>query len=163
MRERQWAALIALILATIAAYVAAAATSSDRRRHEQRGTKHGVFPVDDSAWHDSTPGLPAGSRFAVVSGDPTMAAPFVMRVELPPGYTVAPYRRAYDENIVVLAGALELGAGEKFDEQSLRTLPSGSFVQLSANEPHFVTSPQGATVQIHGTGPFTLEYVAAAR
>lgn len=29
-----------------------------------------------------------------------------MRAELPPGYTVPPYRRLNDENIVVLAGAM---------------------------------------------------------
>jgi quercetin dioxygenase-like cupin family protein len=145
---------------------AAACVAAARVRDDAPELTHGVhmtLPADDSAWHDYPPGLPSGGRFAVISGDPSAQAPFVMRVELPPGYTVSPYRRATDEGIVVLAGAIELGHGERFDQTALRTLASGSFVQLPANEPHFVTSRHGATVQIVGEGPFTIEYVGAQK
>jgi hypothetical protein len=161
MREYRFG-LIALILSG-AAYVAMASTRGDTNAASQEAGKHLVLPANESAWHEFPPGLPPGGRFAVISGDPSAAAPFVMRVELPPGYTVSPYRRANDENIVVLAGALELGSGDAFDEAALRSLPSGSFVQLSANEPHFVTSRHGAIVQIFGTGPFAIEYATATR
>ena len=63
---------------------------------------HAVLPSDDDAWRDGPSGLPGG-RFAVISGDPANAGPFVIRVELPPGYTLPPYRRPRDENIVVLS------------------------------------------------------------
>jgi hypothetical protein len=97
----------------------------------------------------------------VISGDPAKPEHFMMRVELPPGYTVLPYRRSTEENIVVLAGSLELGSGRKFDESSLRPLTTGSFVSLRANEPHFAMTKQSATVQIFGMGPFAIEYVDA--
>jgi hypothetical protein len=162
MRERHWFGLIAVILFAAAAYVTMAAAANESRSHGQGSGKHAVFPLPDGAWHDFPPGLPAGSRFAVISGDPSGTAPFVMRVELPPGYAVAPYRRANEESIVVLAGVLELGNGDTFDEQSMRALPSGSFVQLPANQPHFLTTREGATVQIVSTGPFTIEYMGTS-
>jgi hypothetical protein len=116
---------------------------------------HAVLPLDDGAWRDGPSGLPGG-RFAVISGDPANAGPFVIRVELPPGYTLPPYRRPRDENIVVLSGAIAVGAGGGFDAAMIRTLPAGSFIRLLANESHFVMTKLGATVQIFGTGPFEL-------
>ena len=83
---------------------------------------HAVLPSDDGAWRDGPSGLPGG-RFAVISGDPANAGPFVIRVELPPGYTLPPYRRPRDENIVVLSGAIEVGTGGAFDAATMRTLP----------------------------------------
>lgn len=123
-------------------------------------TSHAVLPMDDNAWRSDPPGLPAGGRFAVISGDPTKPESFVMRVELPAGYVVSPYRRSSDESIVVLAGAIEIGLGDVFDAAAMRTLPSGSFIRLPSNESHFVTTKLGATVQIFGTGPFEIEPAA---
>jgi hypothetical protein len=160
MRGHQRLGLLGFVL--IAAACVAVARVRDDAPAIARGTGgHMTLPADDGAWHDFPPGLPPGSRFAVISGDPAAQAPFVMRVELPPGYTVSPYRRGTEEGIVVLAGEIELGNGDRFDESALRTLASGSFVELPANESHFVTSRHGATVQIVGTGPFTIEYVGA--
>jgi hypothetical protein len=116
---------------------------------------HAVLPSDDDAWRDGPSGLPGG-RFAVISGDPANAGPFVIRVELPPGYTLPPYRRPRDENIIVLVGAIGVGAGDAFDAATMRTLPAGSFIRLPANESHFVMTKLGATVQVFGTGPFEI-------
>jgi hypothetical protein len=160
MREHHRFGLIGFILIA-AACVAVARVRDDAPAPAHDTSAHMTLPADDSAWHEYPPGLPPGGRFAVISGDPSTQAPFVMRVELPPGYTVAPYRRAVGEGIVVLAGEIELGNGDTFDESALRTLASGSFIDLPANEPHFVTTRHGATVQIIGTGPFEIEYVTA--
>ena len=58
-----------------------------------------VFPTENDAWHRGPPGFPGGSMFAVVSGDPVQTGPFMIRVELPSGYRLPPYRRPHDENI----------------------------------------------------------------
>jgi hypothetical protein len=106
-----------------------------------------VLPIDDSAWRSGPPGLPGGSTFAVISGDPAQAGPFTIRVELPSGYRLESYRRPREENVIVLVGAIQVGA---------RTLPSGSFVRLRANEWHSLSTQSGATLQIFGDGPFAL-------
>jgi hypothetical protein len=121
--------------------------------------KHAVLPLADNAWHDGPQGMPAGVKFAAISGDPAQPGPFVLRAELPPGYAIAPYRRSSDESIVVLAGSLRIGDGASFDQTRMRDFNSGAFVQLRADEPHYATSDGGAVVQIMGTGPFAIEYV----
>lgn len=120
---------------------------------------HSVLPVNDDAWHDGPQGMPAGARFATISGDPAQPGPFVLRAELPPGYSIAPYRRSADESIVVLAGSLKIGDGSSLDQSQMRNFGSGAFVRLRADAPHYATTDGGAVVQIIGTGPFTLEYV----
>jgi len=104
--------------------------------------------------------MPAGVRFATVTGDPAQPGPFVLRAELPPGYAISPYRRSTDESIVVLAGAVQIGDGSSFDPARMRNFGSGAFVRLRADEPHYAASDGGAIVQIMGTGPFAIEYVA---
>jgi len=76
-------------------------------------SKHAVLPADDQSWHAGPEGMPAGVKFAAITGDPAQPGPFVLRAELPAGYSIAPYRRSADESIVVLAGALKIGDGAR--------------------------------------------------
>ena len=150
------AALAALLLCSIA-------DAAARLPRGHLGPTHAVLPVNDKDWREGPPGMPAGARFAVISGDPTQPGAFMLRAELPAGYAIAPYRRSSDENVVVLAGSLKLGAGSVFEESEMRRLESGSFVVLPANQAHFAATDDGATVQIFGTGPFAMEYVRQTR
>jgi pimeloyl-ACP methyl ester carboxylesterase len=113
-----------------------------------------IYPLEESAWHDSPPGMPPGSRFAVISGDPLKEGPFVMRVRLPPGYMLPPYRRVNEEQLIVLSGAITVGTVRESGAAIARTLTSGSYASLAASELHFAHTMNGATVQILGTGPF---------
>lgn len=71
----------------------------------------------------------------------------MIRVELPSGACLPSYLRLRDENIVVLTGAIEVGS---------RTLPSGSFIHLRANEGLALTTKSGAILQIFGDGPWSV-------
>jgi len=110
-----------------------------------------AYPLEESAWHDAPPGMPPGGTFAVISGDPSAPGPFVMRVRLPPGYVLPPYRRPSEEQMIVLAGDITMDT---------RTLTSGSYVLLPANEIHSAHTTSGAVVQIFGNGPFRIEYAS---
>ena len=137
----QWIRILpGLVLASLAIAGATHATP-------QAPSTRAVLPMDENAWHDGPPGLPGGSTFAVIAGDPAQAGPFTIRVELPRGYRLPSYRRPRAENIVVLVGAVQVGA---------QTLSSGSFVRLPANEWHSLSTQSGATLQIFGDGPFAL-------
>ncbi|MEO8020190.1 MAG: alpha/beta fold hydrolase [Pseudomonadota bacterium] len=123
-----------------------------------RATSAGaVYPLEKDAWHQAPPGLPAGATFAVVSGDPLATGPFVMRVRLPAGFTLPRYRRQNEEQVIVLDGALTVGTASEDGAETSRTLTSGSYVLLPANEIHFANTTEGAIVQIFGIGPFRLE------
>jgi ketosteroid isomerase-like protein len=113
-------------------------------------------------WGDPPPTLPPGARVAVISGDPTQAQPFVIRAQLPAGYRIAPHWHPTTENVTVLSGTVSLGMGETFDQAALQDLPAGGYATLPAEMRHFLMSKSAATIQVHGVGPFAVNYVNPA-
>ena len=57
-------------------------------------------------WMDGPPGLPDGSKFAVVTGDPTKEGKFVIRAKFPAGYAVPAHHHPTEERVAVLSGRL---------------------------------------------------------
>lgn len=115
-----------------------------------------AYLLEESAWHEAPPGMPPGARFAVISGDPAVNGPFIVRVRLPPGYMLPPYRRRKEEQMIVLAGAVTVGTGGEYGASTLRTLTVGSYASLAPGQLHFAHTQHGAIVQIFGTGPFEI-------
>jgi anti-sigma factor ChrR (cupin superfamily) len=113
-------------------------------------------------WGDPPPVLRKGAKFAVVSGDPGAPGPYTIRLKMPAGYKIAPHWHPTDENVTVISGTFSLGMGEKFEQASMKTLAAGGFALLPAEMRHFAWTKTGATVQVHGTGPFVLTYVNPA-
>lgn len=110
-------------------------------------------------WGDPPAVLRKGARFVVLSGDPGAPGPYTIRLKLPAGYKIAPHWHPTDENVTVIAGTFSLGMGEKFDQASMKTLPAGGYAVLPAEARHYAWTKAGATVQVHGMGPFVLTYV----
>ena len=159
MRDSPLLPVLGTVLLCITFPVNNSTGSAAEKLRNDSASLHAVLPLDEKAWRDGPPGMPRGGRFAVISGDPAKPGPFMLRAKLPAGYFVSPYQRSNDESIVVLAGTLKLGTGSTFTQHGLRTLTSGSFVLLHANEPHYATTDSGVIVQISGTGPFEMDYV----
>lgn len=113
-------------------------------------------------WQDGPPGLPPGARFAVVSGDPSQAQPFVIRAQVPAGYRVAPHWHPTTENLTVLSGTVALGMGEQFSESAMTELGTGGFFTVPAEMRHYFMAKSAATFQVHGMGPFAVNYVNPA-
>jgi hypothetical protein len=113
-------------------------------------------------WGDQPPSLPPGAKMAVLSGDPGKSVPFVLRAQLPAGYTIAPHWHPTDENVTVLSGTFALGMGEKFDQAMLKDLPQGGLAVLPAEMRHFAVAKTATTIQVHGIGPFVVNYVNPA-
>lgn len=113
-------------------------------------------------WGDPPPGLPPGSKLAVISGDPTQAQPFVLRAQVPAGYKVAPHWHPGTENLTVLSGTVALGMGEQFDESKMTALGPGGYASLPAEMRHYFMSKTAATFQVDGMGPFVVNYVNPA-
>jgi hypothetical protein len=53
-------------------------------------------------WAPSPPGLPAGARVALVSGNPAKAGPFTIRVDMPPDYAIRPHHHPTGEELRLL-------------------------------------------------------------
>ena len=103
MRADPWIAVAGLVLIASACVVIAVTRKDTAYLKDHDDPTHVVLPAEMNDWRDAPPGLPAGGKFAVISGDPSKPAPFMIRVELPPGYTIPPYRRVNDEHLVVLS------------------------------------------------------------
>ena len=123
---------------------------------------HVMMPANAIKWGDAPPGMPAGMRAAVVSGDPSQAQPYVLRAQLPANYRIPPHWHPTMENITVLSGTVALGMGEKFDESAMQDVPAGGFASVPADMRHFFMAKTAATIQVHGIGPFGITYINLA-
>ena len=123
---------------------------------------HVALTPADVKWGPPPPSLRKGAQLAVVSGDPTKTGPFVIRLKLPAGYKIAPHWHPTDEHVTVLAGTMALGMGEKFNQGAMKVLPAGSYGALPAEMRHFAMAKTAATIQVHGMGPFVVNYVNPA-
>jgi len=113
-------------------------------------------------WVDGPPSLPPGSKIAVISGDPSKPAPFVIRARVPAGYKVMPHWHPGDENLTILSGAVALGMGEVWDESKMETVDAGGYAGLPAGMRHYFLAKSASTFQVHGMGPFTINYINPA-
>jgi len=106
-------------------------------------------------WDPFTPGI----ELAVLSGDPTKAGPYTIRLRLADGTKIAPHWHPEDENVTVMRGGFSAGMGDKFDDAALQELPAGSYVLMPKNMHHFAKATGQTVLQLHGQGPFVINYV----
>jgi hypothetical protein len=67
--------------------------------------------------------FPPSARLAVVVGDTSEPAPYVVRVKLPGGVKLMPHRHHEDRVYTVISGVFYIGVGEQFDEAKLQAFP----------------------------------------
>ena len=120
---------------------------------------HTMIAPNDVKWGPAPPSLPAGAQFAVLSGDPTKAGPFTIRLKAPDGYKIMPHWHPTDENVTVLEGTFVMGIGEKFDEAAAHKMTAGSFVTMPKGTRHYALAKGETVVQVHSVGPFVINYV----
>jgi ketosteroid isomerase-like protein/quercetin dioxygenase-like cupin family protein len=125
-------------------------------------SQHVMMAPGALKWGDPPPSLPPGSRLAVISGDPSQAQPFVIRAQVPAGYKVPPHWHPGVENLTILSGTVALGMGETFDEKAMTEIPVGGYASLPAGMRHSFLAKTAATFQVHGMGPFVVNYVNPA-
>lgn len=96
----------------------------------------------------------------VLYGDPGKSgAPFVIRLHNDSGYVVLPHTHPQDENIVVVKGTWMFSMGDKVNLSSMDTLELGAYAYVPNKMAHFGYAKTEVIIQIHGTGPFSTDYV----
>jgi quercetin dioxygenase-like cupin family protein len=113
-------------------------------------------------WVDGPPSLPPGAKVAILEGDPAKPGPFVMRARLPDGYKIPPHTHPQTERVTVLSGSLRLGMGDKFDPKHATDLTAGAYAALPPGMKHFAWAEGETVIQVHGEGPWVIEYVNPA-
>lgn len=123
---------------------------------------HTMVTPEKIKWTQGPDSLPSGVQMFVVSGNPKEAGPFVLRIKTPANYKIPPHTHPADENITVLSGEFQMGLGNKFSEKNLMRLPTGSFMQMKAGTQHFAMTKTSTVIQLHGMGPWQINYVNPA-
>ena len=107
--------------------------------------------------------LRPGAEIAVISGDPnTQGSPFVMRFRYRGKARIPPHWHPNDEHLTVLEGTFRLGMGERGDESATTALRPGAYALVAGKMAHYAWTDGDTTVQIHGLGPFVINYVNPA-
>ena len=117
-----------------------------------------LFPATAIEWRDGKKGV----KIVVLEGDPTQSGMFTVRLRFPDGFRVPPHWHTQTEHVTVVAGALHLGMGERFDRAATRKLAAGSFGYWPAGMKHFAWMEGETILQLHGQGPWTVSYVNPA-
>ena len=113
--------------------------------------------------HSIVPLRPLTQDFEVIHGDPDIdGEPFVMRIRELPGTIIPPHKHPVDEHITVIQGTLYFAAGDKFDRGAMQEIRTGGYAFIPKGSTMFGYIPDGAVVQVHGTGPFHIHWRAGA-
>ena len=125
-------------------------------------SQHVIADPASLKWGEAPPSLPSGGKVAVVSGDPSKPGPFVVRVQVPAGYRIAPHWHPGDENLTILFGTVAVGMGEAWDDAKLQNVPAGGYAAMPAEMRHFFVARSASMFQINGVGPLVVNYVNPA-
>lgn len=120
------------------------------------------FNTKTLGWSLAPSSLPEGAKISLLHGDPSKVGPFTLRLELPAHYRVAAHTHPGLEHVTVIEGVFYIGLGTEFDADAVTVLKRGGFITLEAGQPHFAYTKTKTIIQLHGTGPWDLEYINRA-
>jgi anti-sigma factor ChrR (cupin superfamily) len=128
-------------------------------QEKTEGASHKIVHFGDLKW---TP-IIKGCELAPVAGNANAEGePFVLRIRCADGAKIPAHWHPTDENVTVLKGTFLVGMGDTFDETKLATMNVGNFVTMPKEMRHFALSKGESIVQVHGVGPFKVNWVNPA-
>jgi anti-sigma factor ChrR (cupin superfamily) len=127
-----------------------------------QGSSSAATPViatpDAMKWSPLAPGM----QISVLSGDPSKPGLYTIRLKFSDATHVAAHWHPEDESVTVIQGTFLAGMGEKYDAAALHEFPTGSFILMPKQMRHFAAARGETIVQLHGNGPFVINYVNPA-
>ena len=149
-------AAIAAVLATVSV-----AARADNSMMMSSGMKPVIFTPSTVKWEAGT-GEFKGLTVAWLSGDPTKAGPWTVRLKAPAGAKFPVHYHNDTEMVTVISGTFYLGLGDTVDMKKAKALPAGGFHYLPAKAHHYAYSKARTIVQVSGAGPFDINYLNPA-
>jgi len=129
---------------------------------ETAPSSEGSYAPETIEWKPGPPSLPAGAKIAVLEGDPTKEGPFVMRLQAPAGYHIAPHTHPKTERVTVISGTMLLAMGDNLDRSAAKTLNAGTYAFWPAGMKHTAWFDGATIIQLHGIGPWQINYLNPA-
>lgn len=155
------ALMTTLVLGLSGGYSVRADDGAGRSSHGDRPA-HVMVTPGDLKWIDGPPSLPPGARMAAIEGDPSKPGAFTMRVQLPANYRIPAHWHPADEHVTVLSGTFHMGLGDRLDTARGKALPVGGFAVMPAKSNHFAWTTEPTVIQLHGIGPWQINYLNSA-
>ena len=129
------------------------------RKHQPGEAKFKSILPEDIDWKPF-PAFPSSARLALLIGDPSKPAPYVVRVKVPAGVKLMPHQHPEDRVYTVMSGVFYIGLGKKFDGTKVKAYPPGSVIVLPGDTAHFHWAKSGEYItQVTAIGPLGLEYL----
>ena len=135
------------------------AQSAPKDSHSEQAK---FFSSENIEWKNGPPALPRGAKVAVLEGDPAKEGPFVMRLLFPDGYHIPAHTHPKTERVTVISGVLYLAMGDKLDRSAAQKLSTGTYGFWPAGMKHAAWADSETVIQVHGVGPWTINYVNPA-
>lgn len=150
-------ALAALIGFSSAGFLAA----HDKHSQINQDKAKAIFlSPSDVKWRNGPNTLPPGLQMAIIEGNPQEEGPFTVRFKIPANYTLAPHTNPGVSHVTVLSGKMNIGTGEKFNQDNAKSLNAGSFIVVQPGTPNYSwTDGQETVLQVHGIGPWDTQYL----
>jgi quercetin dioxygenase-like cupin family protein len=151
-----------ILSSTLAMLLVMALSSTVLSAEETQSSEMRLYPPTSIEWKPGPAAIPPGAKMTVLEGDPTKEGPFVVRFQFPDGYHIPPHTHPKTERVTVISGNLYLATGETLDRNSAKKLPAGSFGYWPAGMKHAGWSEGETVIQLHGIGPWQINYVNPA-
>jgi len=126
-----------------------------------QGDGHVLGTPEDLDW-GSVASMGEGAEIAIIEGSLAEEAPFTFRLRLADGYEIKPHVHPAYERVTVLSGTLHFAHGETFDPEATTQLPVGGYAIMSPGDAMFGYAEGETVIQLHGTGPWGIDYIAPA-
>ncbi|MBB3329425.1 hypothetical protein BDK63_000265 [Halomonas campaniensis] len=126
-----------------------------------QGDGHLLGTPDELSW-GPVGSMGEGAEIAIIEGNLGEEAPFTFRLRLADGYEIKPHVHPAYERVTVLSGTLHFAHGETFDPGATTRLPVGGYAIMSPGDAMFGYAEGETVIQLHGTGPWGIEYLDSA-
>jgi quercetin dioxygenase-like cupin family protein len=120
---------------------------------------HVMESVGAAKWGPAPPMLPPGAQIAVLSGDPTKAVRYTVRLKFPANYDIPAHSHPEDENVAVVSGELFMHMGNKLDRKIGAGMGPGGYALVPAHSNHAAFTKVETTILLYGVGPVDFKYV----
>jgi quercetin dioxygenase-like cupin family protein len=124
-----------------------------------------IGPVGEAKWGPAPPFLPPGAQLAVLSGNPMGSGAYAVRVRFPANYAIPAHSHPTDENVVVTAGSVTFGMGDKLSKTAPgnKILDVGGYALMPTGMNHYAyAGASGGEIVLYGQGPVEFKYVNPA-
>lgn len=142
----------------IAIFVGALAIAPALAAEPYRGDHHMMKTAHELEW-GPVGSMGEGAEIAIIEGDISKEEPFTFRLRLTDGFKILPHVHPAYERGTILQGTLHFAHGEEFARDATTELPEGSVFVMPPGDPMFGYAEGEVIFQLHGTGPWGIEYL----